>query len=276
MSEYKNTIARAIVAAAINEMNKFDMAATAWQSLSDEERQTRTNGMLERADTLAETLITAMEEQGQVSVSAKVESVVFKGAIKATLEIIGNEPHRHELSDIAGGGRVTILLPQRVLDLEEGETEDDAQGDLLDEAAEPVWTPSDVPASAETLVELVAGMGYTEENQAADIVNALAQCCQISGTTLDAIADVIAASITSGRVDPSCLTALDTVCPALMGFVFKHLETTFNEWHDEAENGSATTDDLIQAIVESQGPIAVAYGDWQQSQGEDDAAEEGA
>ena len=114
--EYLDTFPGAIVRFVMDEMQKMDMAASAWSALTDEQREARMDTMARRADELADQLVKDVTAAGYHTLHGTLESVVFKDGLKLTVKCSRNEEDRHAIADAAGGS-ILVVLPQLAINL---------------------------------------------------------------------------------------------------------------------------------------------------------------
>ncbi len=136
LPDYLESFPGQVVAFVLDEIRRFDSAATQWENQPDEQRQERLDQMADRAETMTQSLVDAVTQQGQDSVHGYIKQVVFEQAVKVVITAAKTDPHVLDLAQQAGG-KVMLLLPQRTLDLEAPVDNQQA----LDLGGDPGWTP---------------------------------------------------------------------------------------------------------------------------------------
>lgn len=136
LPDYLDSFPGQLVGFVLDEIRRFDSAATQWENQPDEQRQERLDQMATRAEGMAQALVDAVNNQGRDSVKGHIKQVVFEQAVKVVITAAKTEEHILDLAQQAGG-QVLLVLPQRSLDLEApAEQEALPLGDT-----DPGWTP---------------------------------------------------------------------------------------------------------------------------------------
>lgn len=115
--EYLDTLPGAIVRFVVDEMQKMDMAASAWSALNDDVREQRLDAMAVRADELAQKLCDDIAAEGFQTLRGTLEQVTFKDGIKLTIKASRHEVDRHAIADAAGQA-ILLVLPQKSMEIQ--------------------------------------------------------------------------------------------------------------------------------------------------------------
>jgi len=111
-----DTFAGAVYQLVLNEALKFDMAASGWALLEEEERKRRADAILARCDEMCTQLIHDVLAAGAETIVGTVDQVVFKDGVKVVFKCSRVEQHRHAIAD-ATGKAVLLMIPQLPLEL---------------------------------------------------------------------------------------------------------------------------------------------------------------
>lgn len=97
-----------------------------WQEIGEEEQDFILERLDMRVSRIIKTAVNILASQNRPVVRANVESITFKGGIKAVLQVPAHAPNRHDLSD-AEGQEVMIVITgaEHVIDNGEGMPEAD-------------------------------------------------------------------------------------------------------------------------------------------------------
>lgn len=115
--DYLDTFPGAVVRFVLDELLKFDMAATAWQGLEETDRNERLEKMRDRAETLARTLVDHAAAQGHTAVLGEITGVNFKKDITISVKAQRGQNHIQALA-VEAGHAVQVILSNDPLDLQ--------------------------------------------------------------------------------------------------------------------------------------------------------------
>ncbi len=147
LPDYLNSFPGQLVSWVVDEIRKGgDLAATGWDSQTDDARMERLDTMATRAEEFAQRLVEIVTSEGQQIVKGTIESVTFKQGVKVVVNCAKTTPHVGELA-MQSGAVVQLLTPQLVMDLDGG----DAAQETLDLGGSAGWTPPDDDEQGPTL-----------------------------------------------------------------------------------------------------------------------------
>lgn len=137
LPDYLNSFPGQLVSWVVDEIRKGgDLASTAWDGQTDDQRIERLDTMATRAEEFAQRLVEIVAAEGNQAVKGTLVSVEFKQGVKVVITCAKTAEHVGDLAMMSGAA-IQLLLPQLALDLDGG----DAAQTSLDLGGTPGWTP---------------------------------------------------------------------------------------------------------------------------------------